>query len=68
MAPSRWRRARADVPARPAFEGADGSRHSLAGLRGKRVMVHFWATWCEPCREALPGLLALAQLDRMIGR
>jgi thiol-disulfide isomerase/thioredoxin len=31
-------------------------------------MVHFWATWCEPCREALPGLLALAQLDRMIGR
>ena len=23
-------------------------------------MLHFWATWCAPCREELPGLLALA--------
>lgn len=44
-----------------AFERPDGSRSSLADARGKVVMVHFWATWCEPCREELPGLLALAK-------
>ncbi len=44
-----------------AFERPDGSRASLADSHGKVVMVHFWATWCEPCREELPGLLALAK-------
>ncbi len=43
-----------------AFERSDQHTGSLAQLRGKVVMVHFWATWCVACRDELPGLLALA--------
>jgi thiol-disulfide isomerase/thioredoxin len=44
-----------------AFAREDGQRATLAELRGTPVMVHFWATWCGPCRSELPGLLALAR-------
>ena len=48
-------------PAAPPIElfTADGSAFSFASLRGKVVLVNFWATWCEPCVTEMPSLQAL---------
>ncbi len=37
-----------------------GEKRALASLKGKVVVLDFWATWCPPCRESLPRLQALA--------
>lgn len=34
----------------------NGSQVSLTSLKGKVVMLEFWATWCPPCKEAVPEL------------
>lgn len=37
----------------------DGSTLKLSDLKGKVVLLNFWATWCPPCREEMPSMMKL---------
>lgn len=41
-----------------AFEKENGQTSLLSSYGGSPVVLHFWATWCAPCRTELPTLLA----------
>mgnify|MGYP001818771686 FL=1 len=43
------------------IEKLEGGKTSLADHRGKLVLLHFWATWCMPCRVEMPGIESLWQ-------
>ncbi|MGH7205781.1 MAG: TlpA family protein disulfide reductase [Nitrospiraceae bacterium] len=44
-----------------ALKTMDGQSVNSESLRGKVVMINFWATWCGPCREEMPALQRLRQ-------
>ena len=45
-----------------------GYRQLLAKYKGKPLVVNFWATWCEPCRDEYPMIVELAKGIQTAGR
>jgi peroxiredoxin len=49
-----------------ALKDVEGRPHRLADYRGKVVLINFWATWCEPCRQEMPSIQRLR--DKLAGK
>jgi peroxiredoxin len=58
----------ADGAAAPplALQDLQGNSHTLSGYRGRVVLINFWATWCEPCRQEMPSIQRLR--DKFTGK
>ena len=42
-----------------SFKDIDGKKVSLSGFKGKVILLDFWATWCVPCKQEIPGFIEL---------
>jgi thiol-disulfide isomerase/thioredoxin len=59
-----------DASRAPDFSLKDskGKTVKLSSLKGKVVMIDFWATWCEPCKKELPAIDKLAKAYKDAGK
>ena len=51
-----------------SLKTVDDREVMLSALRGRVVVVDFWATWCPPCRESLPHIQKLSEDKALAGR
>lgn len=49
----------ADTLARLSLPDPEGKPQPLSQWRGRVLVLNFWATWCAPCREEIPGLVRI---------
>jgi thiol-disulfide isomerase/thioredoxin len=50
-----------------SLQSSDGKSVDLSKLKGKVVVVNFWATWCPPCRAEIPAFISVYQKYRAKG-
>ncbi|MGU3775679.1 TlpA family protein disulfide reductase [Burkholderia metallica] len=50
-----------------SLTGTDGKPATLSAFKGQKVVVNFWASWCGPCVEEMPELVALSHQYRQKG-